>query len=179
MATAIFVFHKQFRESIRGGKADLGVLTSILSSLGHLDPFRVANSGELGFASISEILNSGYSEAERYQMASIVVELLEKEVDSYPRSILFMVGSLRSWISCCWARSSMVGATALSRVSSPPDLTVWPGVGSIRTEESTVPHIDFTPNPSSTIPLFGSQGLPQIHVRLVLLGDGRYFEQRS
>ena len=94
MGTTIRVFHQQFRASIEGGNTYPHILTSILSSLGHLDPFRVMNSGNLGFMWITQILNSGYPEEERYQMASTVVRLLGKEVDSHPPKY-FVYG----WIS--------------------------------------------------------------------------------
>ena len=94
MGAIILVFHQQFRMSIEEGKTEPRALTSILSSLGHLDPFRVMDNGDLGFTWITEILNSGYPEEERYQMASMVVRLLGKEVDSHPPKY-FVYG----WIS--------------------------------------------------------------------------------
>lgn len=94
MGATIRVFDQQFRASIEGGKTDLRILTSILSSLDHLDPFRVMNSGSLGFMWITEILNSGYPEEERYRMASMVIRLLGKEVGSHPPKY-FVYG----WIS--------------------------------------------------------------------------------
>lgn len=62
----------------------IDVLTSILSSLSHLDPFRATKNGGFGFTWITEILNSGYPERERHRMIAIVVRLLGKEVDSHP-----------------------------------------------------------------------------------------------
>ena len=64
--------------SIAGGTADPRVITSILSTLVHLDPFQVMGSGELGFSWIAEILKSKYSENERYRMTSQVVQSLRK-----------------------------------------------------------------------------------------------------
>ena len=84
MGATIRVFHRQFQAAIEGGTTDLHVLTSTLSSLDHLDLFRVMNSGNLGLMWITEILNSGYKEEERYHIASSVVQLLGKEVDSHP-----------------------------------------------------------------------------------------------
>lgn len=82
LGTAIHLFHRQLQLSIVGGKADSHVLTSILSTLGHLDPFQTGNNREYGFLWITDLLNSGYPEDERYWMAGIVVRLLGKQFNS-------------------------------------------------------------------------------------------------
>ena len=83
------IFHQQLRASIADGKTDSHVLTSILSTLDHLDPFRATNSGELGFYLMAEIINSKYPEGIRYQMAGRVVQLLGKEVYTHPPKYFF------------------------------------------------------------------------------------------
>ena len=58
------------------GKTDQGDLATILSTLTHLSPFQVMDTGEPCYVWIAEILSSGYSEDERYKLASRVVQLL-------------------------------------------------------------------------------------------------------
>jgi len=71
---AIHLFHQQ----LQLGKTDFLFLTSVLSTLTHLDPFQAMGSGELGFLWIAEILNSGYPEQWRERMAGEVVKSLGK-----------------------------------------------------------------------------------------------------
>jgi len=63
--------------SIKEG-ADQDVLSSVLSTLIHLDPFQAMDSGELGFLWITEILNSRYEEYWRAYIAGEVVRSLGK-----------------------------------------------------------------------------------------------------
>ena len=79
--TAINVFNQQLQTSIASGKTDL---TLVLSTLNYLNPFRAMNSGRLGFAWITWILKSGYTERDRYLLAGKVVQLLGNEVDTHP-----------------------------------------------------------------------------------------------
>jgi len=65
-------------------QADPHILTLILSALSHLNPFRAMNSGLFGFEWMTGILNSEYPEDVCYQMAGIVVQLLGKEITTYP-----------------------------------------------------------------------------------------------
>ena len=84
LKTAIYLFHRQLQVVIAEGKVEEPVLTSVLSTLIHIDPLQVMDSGELGFLWITDILNSGYREYERYQMASKVVQLLGKHLFKRP-----------------------------------------------------------------------------------------------
>ena len=82
LGTATFLFHQQLRRSIGEGKADPYCLTVFLSTLSHLDPFPIADNVEYGFSWIADLLNSRYPDHERYSMASMVMKLLGKHVDS-------------------------------------------------------------------------------------------------
>ena len=84
LKVVIHLFHQQLQLVIARGEVTPRVLTPVLSALIHIDPLRVMGSGELGFLWISEILNSGYQEHERYQMASEVVQLLGKHFFEHP-----------------------------------------------------------------------------------------------
>ena len=79
---AINLFNQRLQIFIREGKAHQPDLATVLSALTHLDPFQVKNGAESGFLWIAEILNSGYSEDKRYEMASAVVKLLGKHLYS-------------------------------------------------------------------------------------------------
>ena len=70
------LFHQQLQTSIQEGKINPSYLVSVLCALGHLNPFQVTENIGLGFLWISEILNSGYSEVERYWIVKGVVRLL-------------------------------------------------------------------------------------------------------
>jgi len=101
----IRLFHQQLQVVIARGEATPRVLTSILSTLIHLDPLQVMGSGELGFLWISEILNSGYREHERYQMASEVVQLLGRHFFEHPepvsRVLPTWIPSILRFLSLC------------------------------------------------------------------------------
>jgi len=80
------LFCQQLRVSIRDGKAKPDVLHSILSVLNHLDPFEVDE--EYGFLWVTDILNSGYTDNDRHQMATRVIQLLGKKFHpDYPVSL--------------------------------------------------------------------------------------------
>ena len=87
------LFSQQLEISIADGRADPHALTSILSALDHLDPFRATNSGMFGFPWITKILSSGYPDHVQYRMASMVVQLIGKEIDARPPRYFFP-----SWI---------------------------------------------------------------------------------
>ena len=76
MGRAINLFNHRLQISIREGQTDLGDLTTILSTLTHLDPFQTMDTGKFCLVWIDEILSSGYWEDERYKLASRVVLLL-------------------------------------------------------------------------------------------------------
>ena len=76
MRTAISLFHQQLQATIREKKDSTYDLRLFISALIHLDPFQAMGTEELGFTWIAEILNSGYSEEDRYQMASEVMRAL-------------------------------------------------------------------------------------------------------
>jgi len=78
LKTAIDLFNQRLQISIREGKAHQSCLSSVLSTLTDLDPFNVADTPKFGFWWIAELLNSGYSDLERYQMAGKIMELLGK-----------------------------------------------------------------------------------------------------
>jgi len=82
LGTAILVFHQQLQASIASGRTDPRIITLVLSSLNHLDPFRAMNSGLFGFEWITGILKSGYPEHDRYLLAGKVVQLMGNEVDT-------------------------------------------------------------------------------------------------
>ena len=82
LGTAILLFHQQLRRSIGEEEADPFCLTVFLSTLSHLDPFPIANNIEYGFSWIVDLLNSRYPDHERYTMASMVMQLLGKHIDS-------------------------------------------------------------------------------------------------
>ena len=62
--------------SIREGKTYEHDLALFIFTLIHLDPFQAVGTEGLGFTWIAEILNSGYPEVNRYEMASRVVQVL-------------------------------------------------------------------------------------------------------
>jgi len=76
--TAIHLFYQQFQQLVMEGEADFSNLIRVLRPLVHLDPFQAMGSGELGFSWIAEVLNSGYEEEYRREMASEVVGSLGK-----------------------------------------------------------------------------------------------------
>jgi len=84
----IRLFHQRFQVLISEGKASPSIPDSVISALIHIDPLQTMGTGDLGFLWITEILNSGYEEYWRYEMASGVVELLRKhfrsEITKYP-----------------------------------------------------------------------------------------------
>ena len=91
------LFNWRLQISIREGTANGNNLTSILSTLTQLDPFQITDTGEFGFLWIAEVLNSGYAEGERYQMASRIVGLLGKHFYSVvPERVPYLQPS---WIS--------------------------------------------------------------------------------
>ena len=76
--TAILLFHQQLRGAIGEGEVNSYHLNTFLSALSALDPFRTGNNLECGFSWIADLLNSRYTDLERYQMASKVIEYLGK-----------------------------------------------------------------------------------------------------
>ena len=80
--TAILHFHQQLRRSIWEGEATSYWLTKLLSTLSHLHPFQKADGEPYAFSWIANLLNSGYSDRERYLMVGEVVQLLGKWFDS-------------------------------------------------------------------------------------------------
>jgi len=82
LQTAIELFHQQLLASIREGNTNQCTLTLVLSASIHLDPFQALGTGTWGFLWITEILNSRYTEDERYRMASHVVQLLGNHFSS-------------------------------------------------------------------------------------------------
>jgi len=98
LQTAIDRFCQQLRTCVREGTTDQHNLTSILSASIHLSPFKAMDSAEPAILLIADILDSKYSEDDRYQMASEVARLLGKWFDSsnlYP----FPIGVLdHTWI---------------------------------------------------------------------------------
>ena len=102
----IGLFNQRLQISIREGKAHQYDLATLMSTLTHLDPFQVKDTGESGFLWIAEILNSGYSEDERYEMASGVVRLLGKYLYSVvPERVQYVesawIPSLIDFLSLC------------------------------------------------------------------------------
>jgi hypothetical protein len=103
---AINLFNHRLQFSFREGKADKGDLTTILSALTHLNPFQVMDAGEFCFLWIAEILSSGYSEDERYKLASSVVQLLGNHLYSkVPEHFHYVepswIPSLLGFLSLC------------------------------------------------------------------------------
>ena len=133
MKTAIILFNQRLQISIREGKADQRKLTSVLSTLGHLDPFQVKDTEEFGFLWIVEILNSGYPEDGRYQMASGIMGLLGKRFYSVvPERSPYVqpawVPPLLGFLSLCekfytTESPSYPGLVALRILSSSPRLS--------------------------------------------------------
>jgi len=78
LQTAFSLFHQRLQTSIRKGEADPDYLTRALHATNHLGQPQVTENAGLGFLWITEILNSRYSEYERYRMARRVVQLLGK-----------------------------------------------------------------------------------------------------
>ena len=79
MKAAFYLFNQQFQISIRERKTSQRVFTSVLSTLTELDLFSVTGTPEFGFLWLAELLNSGYPEDARYQMASTIMVLLWKD----------------------------------------------------------------------------------------------------
>jgi len=82
LGTATLLFHQQLRRSIGEGKVDPTHLIMFLDSLAYLHPFQVANRVEYGFLWITDILNSGYTDHERFSMARVVIHLLGIHLDN-------------------------------------------------------------------------------------------------
>ena len=106
LETAIDLFNRQLRIAIREGNANQADLASVLSELTQLDPFQATDTGEPGFLWIVEVLNSGYPEDQRYQMASKIVGLLGKHFYStVPQRIPHIqpawIPPLLSFLSLC------------------------------------------------------------------------------
>jgi hypothetical protein len=105
LKVVVRLFHQQLQVVIARGEATPRVLTSVLSTLIHINPLQAMGSGELGFLWISEILNSGYQEHERYQMASEVVQLLGKHFFEHPepfsRVLPTWIPSILRFLSLC------------------------------------------------------------------------------
>ena len=78
---------------IRERRADQWYITVVLSAPAHLSPFHVVGDGELGILLVTDILNSEYPAGDRYRMASEVVQMLGKWVDSTPYPVV-----RRNWI---------------------------------------------------------------------------------
>ena len=72
---------QQLRRTIEEGETKSRHLTFILSTLSHLDPFKIRDNVEYGFLWIGDLLNSRYPDHERYSMASRVVQLLGERID--------------------------------------------------------------------------------------------------
>ena len=97
LETAIRLFNRQLQTSIKEGKAEKRDLITILSTLTHINPFQVTDTGEVGFGWIAEVLKSGYPEEERYEMASSVVQLLRNHLyPEVPGGLHYMESA---WIS--------------------------------------------------------------------------------
>ena len=81
LGTAALLFHEQLRRSIGEGEVESDVLTTFLSALGGLDSFQPGPNIEYGFSWITDLLNSGYTDHERYSMASEVIKPLGEHID--------------------------------------------------------------------------------------------------
>jgi len=85
--TAILHFHQQLRISIGKGMASSRWLTILFTTLNHSGPFQNADNAEYIILWIADLLNSGYSDHDRYMMTGTVVRLLGKLFDpNYPGS---------------------------------------------------------------------------------------------
>lgn len=78
--------------SIRGENADRGTLNLVLSALFHLDPIQDDEYEVMGraFSWITAILNSRYPEDEQYRMASHVVRLFGRHLNSGDPNSIFI-----------------------------------------------------------------------------------------
>ena len=85
LQAAAHLLCQQLRISIREGRADADALSSSLSTLSHLDLFKVTNSERYGFLWLADILNSGYPEGERHAIASRIIQLLGEQFYSPDR----------------------------------------------------------------------------------------------
>ena len=80
--------------------ADQRVLTSILSTLLHLDPFQASGTVKCGFEWIDNILSSDYPEDDRDRVAAQAMQLLENHFCSKdPDSPLIWITSLVQYLS--------------------------------------------------------------------------------
>ena len=95
LRTAIALFNNRLQVSIQRN-IEQRTLTSVLSALAYLNPFQVLGTGEWGFSWIAQILESRYSEDERYQAAGQVVQLLDKYFHSEDRN--HPINPQRTWI---------------------------------------------------------------------------------
>ena len=103
MHTAINAFYEQLRNSVGTQNTDPGTLTSILSSLVHLDPFQVPGTAKWGFEWINTILKSDYPQDDRHRIAIQVMKPLEKyfssqDLDSLPAWITLFTRFLSEYI---------------------------------------------------------------------------------
>jgi len=93
LVVATLLFHQQLRRSIREGGAGPR-LSLFLSALNGLDPFKFGTNAEFGFLWIADLFTSGYSDSERYSMASQVITLLGKD-----SSYIYWPSTYPSWVS--------------------------------------------------------------------------------
>jgi len=132
LGTAILLFHQQLRRSIEEGEADPYCLTVFLSTLGHLDPFSIAHNVEYGFSWVADLLNSRYSDYDRYSMASTVIQLLGKHVDS-----------INSWqLDPGWV-SALMNFLSLGEQFYSTGSPLYPGLLALRILLSSPGNLDF------------------------------------
>ena len=103
LQTAINIFFQQLQICIKEKRADQQYLTMVIFSSAHLNPLQVLENGELGISLVADILNSGYQERGRYQMASEAMQLLGKWFKSVPFLVVHhhWIPTLLGFLSLC------------------------------------------------------------------------------
>jgi len=117
LQVAANIFYQQLQISIRERKTSSFVLTSILSTLDHLDPVEVKNITEICPLWLADILNSGYPDNEQHDVAIRIIQLLGKRFCPIPMELSW-IPPLLDFLSLCEKLHSTKGFTALRILSS-------------------------------------------------------------
>jgi len=122
LQTSLYLFSQQLTRSIKEGTATSSTLNLVISTLTHVDPFQTKHDREYEFLWLTDILDSGYSDNERWGMATTVVRLLGRGFHS-PGPGSFPPGwipPLLGFLSLCEKFGPAEGSTALRILSSSP-----------------------------------------------------------
>ena len=144
--TAFSLFHQQLRVSIGQGEVESYHITAYFSALSGLDPFQTGNHVYYGFLWIADLLNSRYTNDERYSMAGQIIQLLGKHIHHIAS---WQVGS--GWVS------SLVSFLSLGEQFYSTWPTPRPGVLALKILSSAMGNFDPTP---TILPVLASTLIP-------------------